>query len=197
MTSPDCNGTGQAPSKPQVQRVAAQTGHPRTIVADPPWTPAISTILGPLWTAKNKASPQKHYEVMTVEEICGIQPPAAEQAHLWLWVLNQHVDWGHQVAEAWGFQVWQMLTWCKPGLGTGRFQANTEQVLLCRKGNRQGNPFGMTHGTWFQWPRSSHSTKPNAFYDLVEQVSPGPYLELFARRRRLGWDAWGNEVDHD
>jgi N6-adenosine-specific RNA methylase IME4 len=47
----------------------------------------------------------------------------------------------------------------------------------------------------FDWPRGAHSEKPEAFYDLVEQLSPGPYLEMYARRRRLGWDVWGNEVD--
>jgi N6-adenosine-specific RNA methylase IME4 len=47
---------------------------------------------------------------------------------------------------------------------------------------------------WFTWPRGSHSQKPEAFYDMVESVSPGPYLELFARRNRLGWDTWGNEA---
>ena len=41
---------------------------------------------------------------------------------------------------------------------------------------------------------TTHSSKPEAFLDLVEQVSPGPYLELFARRQRLGWDTWGNEA---
>jgi len=51
--------------------------------------------------------------------------------------------------------------------------------------------------TWWNWPVGKHSEKPEAFQDLVEQVSSGPYLELFARRRRLGWDVWGNEVDND
>jgi N6-adenosine-specific RNA methylase IME4 len=45
----------------------------------------------------------------------------------------------------------------------------------------------------FQWPRHRHSQKPEAFLDIVEQVSPGPYLELFARRARFGWDYWGDE----
>lgn len=45
--------------------------------------------------------------------------------------------------------------------------------------------------TWFQWQRGAHSAKPKAFGDLVEQVSPGPYVELFARAPRLGWDSWG------
>jgi N6-adenosine-specific RNA methylase IME4 len=46
---------------------------------------------------------------------------------------------------------------------------------------------------WFLWPRGRHSEKPEAFLDLVERMSPGPYVELFARRDRLGWDTWGNE----
>lgn len=47
---------------------------------------------------------------------------------------------------------------------------------------------------WWSWPRGSHSAKPDAFLDVVESVSPGPYLELFARRQRLGWDTWGDEA---
>lgn len=46
---------------------------------------------------------------------------------------------------------------------------------------------------WFRWSRGAHSAKPDAFIDLVEQVSPGPYLELFSRRARFGWDYWGDE----
>lgn len=44
---------------------------------------------------------------------------------------------------------------------------------------------------WWEWPRGPHSVKPPAFLDIVEQVSPGPYVELFARSPRLGWDSWG------
>lgn len=164
----------------------------RTVVADPPWEPS----LGATWATRftDKARPQKHYPVMPLEDIKRLPVPAAPQAHLWLWVLNQHVDWGHEVARAWGFEPQQIITWAKPGLGTGRFQCNTEHILLCRKGTRHGNPFGPTGGTWFNWPRGRHSEKPGAFYDLVERVSPGPYLEMFARDTRLGWSAWGNEV---
>lgn len=135
---------------------------------------------------------------MLLDDICQLpeaRERSAEQCHLWLWVLSQHVEWGRVVAEAWGFpEVVTMLTWVKPGLGTGRFQCNTEHVLLCRKGGRQGNAFGPTGGTWFRWPRGQHSEKPREFFELVERVSPGPRLELFARRTRPGWDVWGNEV---
>jgi len=167
----------------------------RCIVADPPWTPT----LGSSWKTRftDKARPQKHYDTLSVQDMCEMTPPSAAQAHLWIWVLNQHVDWGYEVARAWGFEPWQMLTWCKPGLGTGRFQSNSESVLVCRKGARHGNPFGATGGTWFQWPRGRHSEKPSEFYALVERVSPGPRLEMFARRKRAGWSSWGNEVESD
>jgi N6-adenosine-specific RNA methylase IME4 len=58
----------------------------------------------------------------------------------------------------------------------------------------ESTAIGRAAGRWFTWPRGGHSQKPDAFVDLVEQVSPGPYLELFARRQRLGWDTWGNEA---
>jgi N6-adenosine-specific RNA methylase IME4 len=48
--------------------------------------------------------------------------------------------------------------------------------------------------TWWNWKRGKHSVKPDAFQEMIETVSPGPYLELFARRKRDGWEAWGNEV---
>ena len=176
----------------------------RAIVADPPWRPSLHAD-NPRRATVDKAGPQKHYPTMLLDDICKLSPPAAPQCHLWLWVLTQHVDWGYAVARAWGFdEVATMLTWCKPGLGVGRFQCNTEHVLVCRKGKREGNPFGSggrvaatTGGTYFNWPRGRHSEKPDAFYDLVERVSPGPRLEMFARTRRLGWSAWGNEIAND
>lgn len=55
-------------------------------------------------------------------------------------------------------------------------------------------PFGEAgEGTWYVAPRFEHSTKPDLFLDLVERMSPGPYLELFARRARFGWDYWGDQ----
>ncbi|KKK66984.1 hypothetical protein LCGC14_2958600, partial [marine sediment metagenome] len=131
----------------------------QVIYADPPWTPKISKILGKKWTGMNKASPQKHYNTMEVAEICKLNVPSATQAQLYLWALSPHVDWGYKVAEAWGFEIWQILTWCKPGLGTGRFQCNTEQLLVGRKGSRKDFPFGRTGGTYFDWPRGKHSCK--------------------------------------
>lgn len=131
---------------------------------------------------------------MSVEAIVLMRPVTQTKAHLWLWVLNQHIDWGYRVARAWGFEPQQMITWNKPGLGTGRFQCNTESVLVCRKGGPVGNAFGPTKGTGFDWPRGAHSEKPEEFYALVERASPGPYYEMFARRRREGWEQMGDQL---
>jgi N6-adenosine-specific RNA methylase IME4 len=163
----------------------------RTVVADPPWSPA----LGSTWATAvtDKARPQKHYSAMTLDDIKANAPETAKQAHLYLWALNQHIDWGYEVVRAWGFEPVQMLTWCKPGMGVGRFQCNTEQIIVARKGSRHGNPFGATGGTWFEWPRGRHSAKPEEFYRLVERVSPGPYLEMYARENRDGWTCVGDE----
>jgi N6-adenosine-specific RNA methylase IME4 len=71
---------------------------------------------------------------------------------------------------------------------------STVQRLNAQKGTTIPERFVRAPSAWFQWPRTAHSAKPEAFLDLVESVSPGPYLELFARRNRLGWDTWGNEA---
>lgn len=172
-----------------------------TIVADPPWTYA----LGGTWAARvDKARPQAFYETMTLAEIKALDVPAAPQSHLYLWAVAAHVDYGYEVARAWGFEPVITWTWKKPGLGVGRFRCNTEHVIVARKGSRHGNPFGQggrheqaTAGTLFEWPRGRHSEKPAEFFDLVERLSPGPRLEMFARSQRPGWSMWGNEVMGD
>ena len=54
-----------------------------------------------------------------------------------------------------------------------------------------------TGRNWWEWKRGAHSEKPAAFGDLVESVAPGPYLELFSRTPRLGWDAWGKGFESE
>lgn len=171
----------------------------RTIVADPPWMPS----LGGSWGARiDKGRPQRFYETQTLDWIKSLAVPSLDQAHLYLWTITPHVDWGFEVARAWGFEPVTMLTWQKPGLGVGRFRCNTEHVVVARKGSRHGNPFGQggrhaqaTKGTVFRWSRGRHSEKPIEFFDLVEQISLGPYLEMFSRadKPRFGWDYWGDE----
>lgn len=171
----------------------------RTVVADPPWQPT----LGKTWNSRlrDKAGPQRFYKTLSVPEIISIRPRFERQAHLYLWCIPAHVDWAYEVARAWDADPITLFTWKKPGLGAGRFRCNTEHILVARVGPRQGNPFGSggrtaqaTHGTLFEWSRGRHSEKPDEFYSLVETISPGPRLDMYARKERSGWDSFGDEI---
>lgn len=158
----------------------------RTIVADPPWRY--------IHAASNKRA-LPDYRTMTLGELVElpVHGLADDDAHLYLWVTNAMMEHGHRLARAWGFTVFNIGTWCKPGPGVGHyFRTNTEHFLFCSRG-RAAVPSDKIMSSWFQWPRGRHSEKPEAFFELVEQISPGPYVELFARRGRLGWDSWGDE----
>lgn len=164
----------------------------RTIVADPPW----QVMGGPPWGGG--ASKPLPYPSMTVDEIAAlpVRDLADRRAHLYLWTINAYIEDTYEIARLWGFRPSTMLTWAKPvtggGLG-GCYRISTEHVLFCRRGILHAQD--QIGSTWFDWPRQQgHSRKPDAFLDMVERVSPGPYLEMFARRQRLGWHTWGNEA---
>ncbi len=91
-------------------------------------------------------------------------------------------------------QHWELLKSAIPELG--ELDADVARYNAAKGMDRKpATPLSARVNTrWFTWPRGRHSEKPAAFYDMVEQVSPGPYLELFARRQRLGWDTWGDEA---
>jgi N6-adenosine-specific RNA methylase IME4 len=183
----------------------------RTIVADPPWP------IGdfPAWFKTSRQSPKEKtlgynptpYPTMSVDEIKrlpvtelsladagGKQSGPREGSLLFLWTTTHFLCAAHDVARAWRFVPTMVLVWCKKpdGVFGGPFHSNVEFVVVGRRGAPRF--VGTSQTRWFTWPRGTHSQKPEAFYDLVEQVSPGPYLELFARRNRLGWDTWGNEA---
>ncbi len=172
--------------------VATHIKHPasryRTILADPPWDV--------LQTGHYGA--ERHYDLMSLSRIAAMPVSALteEDAHLWLWVTNATLRHGYDIAEAWGFTVRSPLTWVKFRLGLGTYLRNsTEHLLFATKG-RAPVQF-RAQPTWINAPVQDHSHKPEEQYALIERVSPGPYLELFARRRQHGWDAWGNEIDSD
>ena len=152
----------------------------------------------------SRGKPERHYSTMSCSDIAGlpVSDIAADSAHLWVWAINRLMGEAYEVVRAWGFTPMSLLTWCKPGPGMGYYlRTNTEHAIFATRG-RPMVPQTPLLSSWFEWPRRSHSEKPPAFGDLVEQVSPGPYVELFARSARLGWDSWGlghelHEPDYD
>jgi N6-adenosine-specific RNA methylase IME4 len=137
---------------------------------------------------------------MTVSDIAALPVAgcAADDCDLYLWTTQKYLPDAFNVMQAWGFRYCQTLTWCKCPRGTGQgglFCPTTEFLLLGRKG-RMPQGKRRIDSTWWQIKRTNvHSRKPEFFQDMIETVSDGPRLELFARRLRLGWTVWGNEVD--
>lgn len=162
----------------------------RAIVIDPPWDWGDEGDVDQFGRAK----PQ--YATMTLDEIRAmpVGDMADENAHLYLWITNRSLPKGFDLLDAWGFRYITCLTWCKPSIGMGNyFRGSTEQVLFGVRGSLGLLRHDM--GTWFQASRGKeHSAKPNAFFEMVEQCSPGPYLELFARQARERWVTRGAEI---
>lgn len=174
------------------------TAEYRTVVADPPWMVHQPPMRYETGVAPPKGEPNRAlpYPTMTVGEIerLPVGELAADDAHLYLWTINRYVEAAYDVARAWDFEPSTLLTWCKSPMGLGpggAYALTSEFCLFARRGK---GAFVQRHeSTWWHWPRGRHSAKPEAFLDIVEQVSPAPRLEMFARRDRLGWDTWGNE----
>jgi N6-adenosine-specific RNA methylase IME4 len=175
----------------------------RTIVADPPWH--YDSFPGTEATGKDKRLGQGKrfdrpmpYPSMTLDEIKTLPVPALadDDARLFLWTTNRYLRESFGVLHAWGFTYRQTLVWVKPGAPPfgGSVARNLAEFLLVAT---VGKPerLSVAHSSVITASKSKaqHSRKPEAFLDLVESVSPGPYVELFARRARFGWDYWGDQ----
>lgn len=169
-----------------------------TLLADPPWR---------FQNRTGKMAPEHQrllrYPTMTLEEICTlpVKPLLAPNAHLYLWVPNALLAEGLEVMRRWGFTYKSNLVWYKvrkdggpDGRGVGFYFRNvTELVLFGVRGHLRTLQPGRTQTNVLIAQKREHSRKPDQIYPLIESCSPGPYLELFARFCRPGWDQWGNE----
>lgn len=175
----------------------------KTIYADPPWQFANRT---------GKMAPENkrlnRYSTMKLEDIkkLPVSNVADEKSHLYLWVPNALLPEGLEVMQAWGFEyktniIWEKIR--KDGMPDGRgvgfyFRNVTEVVLFGIKGenNRTLQP-GRSQVNLIRSIKREHSRKPDEFITLIENCSSGPYLEMFARGDRDGWDMWGNQATVD
>lgn len=166
----------------------------RTILADPPWPM-------PRWGKRTRLKGGTRlglsYPTMTVDDICAlpIGDYAAVGCHCWLWTTNAFLEPGFEVLRRWGFHYLAPIHWVKPS-GVGNYVTHRTQTLLlgyferCTFDRLRYFPNVIQTGDPVR-----HSQKPEAAYDLIERVSSGRRLELFARRPRAGWDVAGDEVD--
>lgn len=149
-----------------------------TVLADPPW---------PLRSLGYRKMP---YGMMSLDEIKEMPVQRSRASHLWLWASNPCLPEALEVAAAWGFQYKTMATWVKPRMGLGWWlRSRTEQVIFAvTDGALRTMPRRQT--TLLQGEYRGHSRKPEELLDVIEVLSPGPYLELFASPEapeRPGW----------
>lgn len=183
---------------PSEDLLAKAKGPYAAILADPPWQ---------FQNRTGKVAPEHRrllrYPTMELKEIIDlpVSKVAAAKSHLYLWVPNALLLEGLKVMEAWGFTYKTNIVWYKvrkdggpDGRGVGFYFRNvTELLLFGVKGSMRTLQPGRTQVNLFPTRKREHSRKPDEVFDIVESCSPGPYLELFARFARSGWDQWGNE----
>lgn len=171
-----------------------------TILADPPWQFTNRT---------GKVAPEHHrlnrYSTLPLDEIreIPVHLAANKDAHLYLWVPNALLPEGLMVMKAWGFKYKTNIIWHKirkdggpDGRGVGFYFRNTTEILLFGiRGSMRTLAPGRSQVNIIKTMKQEHSRKPEEQYKLIQDCSPGPYLELFARGRHPGWVLWGNQAD--
>jgi N6-adenosine-specific RNA methylase IME4 len=176
----------------------------RAIVIDPPWKYGKwGSNSGRTYICQQFAPSMKNlplpYPFMSLQEIAAlpITSLAESDCELYLWVTQKYLPCAFPLLEKWGFKYCETLTWCKEPRGTGQgglFTPTTEFIVHGRVGKMPNKP--RVDSTWWKVTRPvHHSQKPEGFQDIIESVSDAPRLEMFARRYRLGWDSYGNEVE--
>ena len=173
------------------------------IVIDPPWS------YGKVTASRTQAHRGRalggHYQPMTIEEIEQKTPIdlAAPAVHVYLWVTNPKLPLAFALLEKWGLTYRTTVTWVKTtsagetannGLGW-YWRGATEHALLATRG-ALSIPTALRHANVIHAPRTGHSRKPDEFYRLLDEISPsGPRIDLYAREHRVGWEAWGDQVE--
>lgn len=185
-----------------------------TVYVDSPWPEQGG--------GKIKRGADRHYKLMKLEDIyeLPIGSWAAPDAHLYSWVTNNYLEAGLLAIRAWGFRYVTTVSWFKDRIGLGQYyRGRTEHCLFAVRGRlpyRTKSDGKRAQGetgfealefsdseipgtpepdlSSFKATRVEHSRKPEEMRTMIARVSPGPYLEVFARRPVVGWDTWGNEA---
>lgn len=171
----------------------------RCISADPPWNEK--------GAGKVKRGADRHYPTMKTPDIIGamlVEPifrPDPSGCHLWLWVTDNYLTDGLLVMEALGFRYVRTMVWAKVKsgitpivqMGLGQYLRGAHEICLFGVMGRL-KAERRDQRSLFLAERTKHSKKPDEAFEIIEAVSPGPRLEMFARTERAGWDSWGNEL---
>jgi N6-adenosine-specific RNA methylase IME4 len=173
--------------------IGLPVGHFRACLVDPPWS--FRT-----WSAKGKGKgADRHYTCQTLEDIVAlpVSQLMADDAVMFLWVIQSHLPQGLRVIEAWNFTFKTVgFIWIKPRLGMGfHTRAGSELCLLATRGKGYARQDKGVRQVVHAEVRE-HSRKPDEVRACIDRlVGDIPRIELFAREQRPNWTAWGNEID--
>jgi len=157
------------------------------IVVDPPWKPTVE------YNAEGWRG-EGDYPTMDYEELKKIKLPTEENCVLWLWSIDYFLNEALQLIKEWGFERKSTLVWVKDKMGLGHWLRNQHEYCFLAV---RGKP--VFHGenipSVLHAARRKHSEKPDEFYALVEKASPyKAKLDYFSRKKRGGWQCYGDEV---
>lgn len=166
----------------------------KTILIDPPWEQKLTN--GGKYKKYPNRKDELPYDTLTVEQIkeMPIGKLADVACHLWLWTTNQFLKYGFKIMDEWGFIYLAPITWVKPSGHGNWFVSRTQTCLFGYKDKCIFNNERYKPTVFFSGLPKRHSQKPAGFYSLIESISDEPRIELFARDRREGWDAYGDEL---
>lgn len=160
------------------------------IVCDPPWRYNF---------AKSKTRQiENQYPTMATEEIkaLNIKSICETNTLLLLWTTAPKLLDALLLLQHWEFTYKTNYVWHKSILGMGFWsRVCHEHILIGTRGSFAPPAPQQRRSSVIQYPSAKHSQKPEILIDYLDIWYPNlSKIELFARTRRLGWDAWGNEA---
>jgi N6-adenosine-specific RNA methylase IME4 len=173
-----------------------ESGKYKVIYIDCPWNFQTHSVKG------KGRSAEAHYKCMNLNDIKNlpVRDWADKDCVLLMWVTDPMLEKGLEVIRSWGFNYKTVgFYWVKTNkngsffMGTGYWtRANPEQCLLATIGHPKRINRDVRKVTISR--RREHSRKPEEMYERIERLCEGPYLEVFSRSSRPGWDSWGDQV---
>lgn len=177
--------------KEAVSKIVLTGKRYRAIVIDPPWP------MEKILRDERPNQAEFDYPVMDIEEIKALPVKTladGDGCHVYLWTTQRFLPTAFEVFEAWGISYQCLMTWIKNvGFTPFSWMYSTELCLFGRIGSLPLLKMGIRLD--FNAKVREHSRKPEVFYGIVGQASPGPRLDMFSREKREGFDQWGNEID--
>jgi len=159
------------------------------IYADPAWQYSFSK--------STSRSIEKNYPTMTVDEICALNVPSADNSVLYLWATAPKLLEALKVIEAWGFTYKTQAVWDKEIKGMGYwFRGQHEILIVATKGHFSPPEPSVRDSSVIREKRTKHSKKPLIVREMIEKWFPNANrLEMFARTTAENWSSWGNEIE--